>query len=131
MFSKNTNPNKQGDIGMGLCISYFTVRTNTVCIPLTDSQDYDLVAEMNGLNKISIKTATQIKPSGGYEVDLRTCGGNYNGKIKHFDNNSCDFVFVACADGRLFLIPSKKITNKSGITVGGKSFNEFEVFIGK
>ena len=130
MFNKNTNPNKQGDIGMGLCISYFTVNTKTVCLPLTDSQEYDLVVDMDGLKKISVKTSTYKLPSGGYEVNLRTCGGNYKGKVKHFDNTSCDFVFVACADGRLFLIPSKKITNRSGVTVGGKSFNEFEVFIG-
>ena len=132
MFIKNNNPNKQGDIGMGLCISYFTSILNTVCLPLTDSQEYDLIIDNGKLKKVSIKTGTQLKSSGGFEIDLRTQGGNFTqkSKIKYFDNTTCDLVFIACSDGRLFLIPSKEITSKSTITVGGKSFNEFECRIG-
>lgn len=129
MFDKTSNPNKQGDIGMGLAISHFTVNLYTVCLPLTDSQEYDLVVDFKSeLKKVSIKTTTRVKSSGGFEVDLRTQGGNFTqkNKMKFFDKKSCDLVFVACSDGRKFLIPSDIIKSKSTITVGGSSFNEYE-----
>lgn len=132
MFIKTKNPNKQGDIGMGLCIAYFTSRLFTVSLPLTDSQEYDLIVDDGTLKRVSIKTTTRLKSSGGFEVDLRTQGGNFTqkSKIKYFDNTSCDLIFVACSDGRIFIIPSEKINSKSTITVGGKFFNEFECRIG-
>ncbi len=39
------NSKKQGDIGLGAAIAYFTFKGFTVSIPLTDSQDYDLVVD--------------------------------------------------------------------------------------
>jgi hypothetical protein len=49
-----------------------------VCVPLTDSQDYDLVVEFeDGLKKIQVRTTTQRSNSSEfYIVHLRICGGN-------------------------------------------------------
>ena len=37
------NSKRQGNIGIGAAIAWFTVHGYTVSIPLTDSQDYDLI----------------------------------------------------------------------------------------
>ena len=127
-FEKQNNPNKQGDMGMGLAISYFTLKGWTVCLPLTDSQSYDLVVDDGiNLNKVFIRTSTRKVESGGYEVNLRSQGGNFTrkNKTKLFDKSKCDLVFVACSDGRQYLIPSDKINSKSTISVGGKTYNTF------
>ena len=54
------NSKKQGDIGLGIAIGWFATQGYTVCVPLTDSQDYDLdcnylipiseIASRNGLS---------------------------------------------------------------------------------
>ena len=43
---KYKNSKKQGDAGLGIAIEYFTTKGYCVCIPLTDSQEYDLVVEI-------------------------------------------------------------------------------------
>lgn len=45
---EQVNSKKQGDVGLGTDISFFTQRGWTVSIPLTDSQDYDLVVDEGG-----------------------------------------------------------------------------------
>lgn len=127
MFDRQDNPNKQGDIGMGICISFFTSKLATVAIPLTDSQKYDVIVDWNGLKRVSIKTATKQLNSGGFEVDLRTQGGNYTQKSKMYKNSpeNYDLLFVACSNGKCFLIPSNIVGDKSTISVGGKSYNEY------
>lgn len=102
-----SNSKKQGDVGLGNAISYFTSKGLTVCVPLTDSQDYDLVVDIDGLQRIQVKTTTQKSRYGIYKVDLRVKGGNksrnYN---KSFDFTQVDFVFILTAEGIRYLIPS-------------------------
>lgn len=52
------NTKKQGDYGLGSAISYFTSQGYNISIPLTDSQDYDLVVEDTAgfLKKVQVKT---------------------------------------------------------------------------
>lgn len=131
MFEKASNTKKQGDIGLGSAIAHFTKMGFTVCLPLTDSQDYDLVVEVDGkLNKVQIKTSS-LKTAYGeiYTVGLRVLGGNqsWNGVAKHFDNTKVDYLFILLEDGRKYLIPSSKIDSKSSINVGGEKYKEFEV----
>ena len=58
------NSRKQGDVGLGYAIAYFTKIGATVCSPLTDNQKYDLVFEENDiLKKISIRTTKQCNKS--------------------------------------------------------------------
>ena len=62
------NSRKQGDVGLGRAIAYFTSEGFTVCLPLTDNQDYDLVVEKeNGLKKIegTLSTIGEGFRSGG------------------------------------------------------------------
>lgn len=39
------NPKKQGDAGLGVAIGWFTTHGYTMSVPLTDSQDYDLIVD--------------------------------------------------------------------------------------
>ena len=65
---------------MGRCIAYYTELGYTVCLPMNDCQEYDLVVEYpNGLKKVQVKTTKQKNPQGNYVVSLRTSGLNQKG----------------------------------------------------
>lgn len=105
------NTKKQGDAGLGIAIGWFTMKGYTVSIPLTDSQDYDLVVEINKvLRKIQVKT-TFFKIRSSYQVNLSIKGGNRSGigKLKMFDPNSCDYIFIVTGQGLNYLIPITQI----------------------
>lgn len=106
---------------MGIAIGWFAANGYTVCIPLTDSQSYDLVVDYEGLKRVGVRSTTRSKGGGRYEVGLRTQGGNKSQiKIRHFDASVVDFLFVACSDGSAYLIPSSEIKASSSIMVGPK-----------
>lgn len=46
--NEHKNSKKQGDAGLGEAIAYFTRLGYTVQLPLTDSQDYALVVDIDG-----------------------------------------------------------------------------------
>jgi len=123
------NSRKQGDVGLGSAIGWFTANGYTVCIPLTDNQDYDLVVEKDhGMQKVQVKTTTQKLPSGAYEVELRTKGGNKSGdgKEKSFESTAVDYLFVITEKGDRYLIPANKVITKSTISVGSK-YDEYKI----
>ena len=64
MFENAINSKKQGDIGMCYAIAYFSKMGYTVSIPITDSQDYDLIIDNGTLLKVQVKT-TRCKDSRG------------------------------------------------------------------
>lgn len=115
------NSRKQGDVGLGYAMAYFTKIGATVCLPLTDNQKYDLVFEENDeLKKVSIKTTKQLnKNKTKSVVSLRTCGGNRSRqKIDMFDNKSVDYLFILTSKNQKYLIPSKEIDCKNSIVLG-------------
>lgn len=129
---KQKNSKKQGDVGLGVAIGWFTVKGWTVCVPLTDSQDYDLlVDDGEKINRIFVRT-TRVKSrnkSGGYCLELRVKGGNLSGKgkVKYFSPELVDYVFALTDSGDKYFIPSSSITAKSGIVLG-KEYQEYLVF---
>ncbi len=128
MLSEQRNSRKQGDVGLGAAIGYFTTRGYTVCIPLTDSQEYDLVVELeDGLKKIQVKTTYYKTPSGNYSANLKTCGGNRTGtgKIKYFSDSFADYVFILCESGDIYLIPSG-ILGRCTVTLGA-TYEEYKL----
>ena len=120
----------QGNLGLSKAIDYFTSHEITVCIPLNDTQKYDLVADFNGgLQRISVKTSRFEGRHGGYEVLLKNCGGSSGkSKVRYFDNSTCDYIFVLTGDDKLYLIPSSGIESKNSIVIGNK-YAEYEVSI--
>lgn len=104
-------------MGLGIAIAWFTLNNYTVCIPLTDSQPYDLVVDDGyGLKRVSVRTSTR---SSG-EVGLRTIGGNKSQTtIKKFQWTQSDLLFLVDNENRLFLIPTNLIPNTASITPKG------------
>lgn len=130
MFSNTKNSKQKGDVGLGFAIAYYTSLGWTVCIPLTDSQDYDLIVDDKvSLRKVQVKTSDSKNLNGNYTVSLRVSGGNRSfNTVKHFDCSSVDLLFVLLGDGRRYSIPTSNMqNNKSTITLGGKLYKRFEI----
>ena len=115
------NPRKQGDAGLGCAIAWFTAHEHCVCVPLTDSQRFDLVVEMEGqLKRVFVRTTTRATCK-GWACGLRTIGINSSGyKVRHFDKRDVDLLFILCGDGSAYLIPAEAVQCKSEIRVGSK-----------
>ena len=120
----------QGNLGLGKAIEYFTSQGIPVSIPLNDTQKYDIIVDFNGkLQRISIKTSRYKKSENSYEVMLKNTGGSSgNNKIRLFNNQDCDYIFIYTANEELYLIPSKEIQATNSICVGNK-YNEYKVKI--
>lgn len=117
LFDNAINSKKQGDIGMCYAMAYYAKLGWTVSVPVTDSQDYDLVVD-NGtrLFKVQVKTTKSISPSGNYIVSLRTIGGT--GKCKDFSENSSDLLFALTDSGDCYSIPKSEISAVSSVALG-------------
>jgi len=122
MFNRHESTKKQGDAGMGLAIGWMTSHGITVSVPLTDSQDYDLIADDGtGLCRVQVKTTTYKTPCGVYQANLSVKGGNRTGtgRVKKFDKGKVDKVFVVVGDGGMFFIPADKV-GCHGLNLGVK-----------
>jgi hypothetical protein len=131
MFENVINSKKQGDVGMCYAIAYYSRLGWTVSIPITDSQDYDLLVENtdNNILKVQVKTSRYLTEGGTYQVSLKTCGGNKSGQtIKKMDKNYIDLVFVLVDDGSCYSIPTEKIESSGSMNLGDK-YSEFKVFL--
>lgn len=129
MFENVINSKKQGDVGMRYAIAYYSRLGWTVSIPITDSQDYDLLVENtdNNILKVQVKTSRYLTEGGTYQVSLKTCGGNKSGQtIKKMDKNYIDLVFVLVDDGSCYSIPTEKIESSGSMNLGDK-YSEFKV----
>lgn len=115
----------QGNLGLGKAIEYFTSHSIPVAIPLNDTQKYDLVADFNGgLQRISVKTSRATKNGTSFEVQLRNTGGSSGkNKIRLFEKDSCDYVFIYTINEEYYLIPSNIIEAQNSIHVGPKYYN--------
>lgn len=121
LFDNAINSKKQGDIGMCYAMAYYAKLGWTVSVPVTDSQDYDLVVD-NGtrLFKVQVKTTKSISPSGNYVVNLRTMGDNRSGagKYKDFSENSSDLLFALTDSGDCYSIPKSEISAVNAVALG-------------
>ena len=114
---------KQGNIGLAYAIAYYSKLGYTVSIPLTDTQDYDIIVDTGEtLLKVQVKTTTCKSEYNNYQLNLKVSGGNRSGegKVKTFDQNNCDLVFAMTNDFEFYSIPRKEITSKTGISLGEK-----------
>lgn len=121
MFSQ-ANSKKQGDVGLGHAIAWFTRNSYTVSLPLTDSQDYDLIVDKeNKLCRVQVKTASYKNEYGIYEVSLTVKGGNRSGtgRIKQFNKDKVDLLFILTSDNEVYVIPSD-VVGVNSINLGKK-----------
>lgn len=114
---------KQGNVGIAYAIAYYSKLGYTISIPLTDTQDYDLVVDTgNTLLKVQVKTTTYKKENGIYQLNLKVNGGNRSGigKAKTFDQNRCDLLFAITEQFDFYSIPRSEISATSSISLGEK-----------
>lgn len=119
------NTKKQGDMGLGVAINYFTSQGYTVGVPLTDSQDYDLmIDDGNRLSRVQVKTCSYKRRS--YEVNLSIKGGNRTSKgtLKRFDGTRCDYVFIVTITNEKYLIPCSDLAVECNLVLGPK-YNKY------
>lgn len=111
---------KQGNVGMAYAIAYYSKLGYTISIPLTDTQDYDLIVDTgNTLLKVQVKTTTCLNNSRNFQVNLKVNGGNRSGtgKTKTFDQNHCDLLFVMTEDFQFYSIPRIEITSTTSLSL--------------
>lgn len=111
-----TNKEK-GRAGLSLAIAYFGSNGYTVCLPINDTQSYDLIVEKDG----KIQTVQcKFTASKDNNIALKSCGGTngsvYDSILKH----PLDLLFCADKDKNLFVIPMEdliKAGNTKSITL--------------
>lgn len=109
----------KGNVALGRCIKFATSHNMTVCIPLNDAQDYDLVIDSgHHLLKIQVKY-TSSRNSNKYTVDTRVRGHkNMKGEYYIKDNVSPpDYYFITTSAGQDYLIPYKAVKGKNTFTL--------------
>lgn len=118
----------QGLIGVGDAIHWFIVNGYCVSIPVNDSQPYDLVVDGGErLERVQVKTTTCRSPAGRFIVQLETRGGNQSfNSGKKFDPAAADLLYVLTDDSERYVIPTKAIAARSGLTLGPR-LHDFRV----
>lgn len=123
---RRRNPRRQGEIGLGAAIAWFSANGWLVSIPLCDNQPYDLIIDDGEeLAKVQVKTMTRRSRHGNFVAQLETTGGNQSFSTrKPFDPTAVHLVFILTDEGDRYLIPSGSITVKTAITMCEK-YDEF------
>jgi hypothetical protein len=126
---RQLNPRKQGDIGEGIAAAWLMQQGLGVWIPFGHSPDCDLLAQRDDkLFRIQVKTSTCWQRE-RWLVATCTRGGNqsWNGVIKRLEETRFDYLFVVVGDWRCWFIPAAEVDGRSGISLGGPKYSEFEV----
>ena len=113
-------PIQKGNVGLGMAISYYTAKGYTVSLPLNDNQDYDLIADKEGvLNKVQVKTSSTKNQAGNIKVYLRTITSSTTGvkNIKKFQDCNVDLVFIGTGEGNMYEIPKAQITQNAELSL--------------
>lgn len=120
------NTKKLGDQGLAHAISYFGHYGFTVCLPLTDSQDYDLVVEIDDkLKKVQVKKAGYCRNGKDFIVEVVGKGGT-NGKVyKRKDEHKFDLLFAYTGNGECYLVPFEDL---KGATTLNERYDKFKVW---
>ncbi len=113
---------------MGFAIAYFTSCGITVSIPVTDSQKYDLIVDLDGvLSRVQVKTTKYKREGGYYTATIRSMGGNKScTTVTKFDNTQVDYLFILTEDKTMYFIPAKEIASTNAIRLG-PTFNKYKV----
>lgn len=126
IFSKCTNSNEQGNMGLTDAIRYFAWNRYTISTPLNDSQEYDLLVERKdvGVKKVQVKTTSYKRYDDVYVVAMRTKARNY---VKTANTLDYDLLYVLCDNCDTYLIPKKDIKNLKNCLTLGKRYQKYKI----
>ena len=134
MKPKRLKPREQGDIGELSAMEWLASKGAHIYVPIGHSPDVDLIAAVGDrMLRVEVKTATHRNELGRWDVLISTRGGNqsWTGLVKYFRPERCDYLFVHVGDGRRWFIPTSELTCRSGLTLGGPKYAEFEIETGR
>jgi hypothetical protein len=118
------NSKKQGDAGLGQALAYFTKLGYEVAIPLTDSADWDLIVEIEGvLKRVQVKTSSQLRNNVEiFQADVK--GGNKTSSTKKsIQDQDWDLIFpYHIVTEKRALIPKESLNTKGQINLGNKYY---------
>lgn len=123
LFKNCKGSKQQGNIGHLLAMSYYASLGWNLSNPITDSNDYDFIAEdlEGNLLKIQAKTTRFKADSGNYVVGLSTNGGNQREYWnKELNTNNIDYVFIVTEEGVCYSIPVEVLDSKNSLTLYDK-----------
>jgi hypothetical protein len=127
-------PREQGDIGELSAMDWLASRGAQIYVPVGHSPDVDVIARVDGqILRVEVKTTTHLTPGGRWKVMIATRGGNqsWSGLVKYFKRERCEYLFVHVGDGRRWFIPSAAVEGRTGLSLGGSKYSEFEVEAGR
>lgn len=125
------NTKQKGNIGVGIAIAYYTSIGAVVSVPINDSQDYDLLVDIDSfIYTVQVKYTSEKTSSGYYTVGLRSISGSSKQEYKNVGATNVDFLFITTKDYQIFLIPVAEITQISAITLN-TSFKEKYGIVGE
>lgn len=121
LLREQVNSNKQGDVGVGRAIAHFVSQGFTVSVPLTDSQEYDLVVgDDSGLKKVQVKT-TCYKRNSVFTVNLKTSSKKKNRNLyKSFDASKCDLLYILTDEDEEYIIPCEELEAETSLSMSDK-----------
>lgn len=121
-----TNKEK-GNAGLAMAIAYFGTHGYNVCLPLNDTQDFDLIVEKDGImQRVQCKATSQRTPYNVTTVDLRSTGGTKGSVYKTLIETNIELLFVINESKEIWLIPKSSITNIKSLNLGDK-YQEFKI----
>ena len=117
----NTNK-ERGNTGLALAIAYFGANGATVSVPLNDTQDYDILIDIDGIiKKVQVKFTSYKEKSGNYSCRLTSSGGTRGIVYKRVIDTDIDLLFIVCSNKDMYLIPKSVITQRTTINLCSKT----------
>ncbi len=123
----------KGGVGLARAIYEYQKLGYTVCVPLIDAQDYDLVIEKDGTfysvqcrhTTVKAKLKNKGVSEDRFEVNLRTIKTNTRQTIIK-KRGKYDLLFVLCGNNDCYSIPANELP-MSGTTVGGPRYMKYKL----
>ena len=127
IFEHCINSKEQGSVGEARAIYEYTKLGYVVCKPFKDC-DYDLIIEKNGkMERVQIKTTTQIPKEKYFVCNLRVLGGNQSfNTAKNRNPNSYDVLFVLAQNNECWSIPTNTFNALTTLTLD-KRFESYKI----
>lgn len=120
---------QKGNVGLSLAIGYFGSNGYTVSIPLTDTQDYDLIVDKNdAIQRVQVKYTDAKSDNGIYIVGLRVVSGSTRKVIKKCSECHYDLLFIVCGNRTRYLISKDVINNERSINLS-QAYDKYIVTI--
>lgn len=113
---------KQGNVGLGLAISWFCIQGWGVSIPLNDIHPYDLIVDDGQLRKVQVRT-TRHKRGGSFKVNLRN---SHQNRIVPFNQEKVDFLFIVTETAKYY-IPAEVIGKRKYQLALNRKMDKFKI----